>query len=71
MQLTLRPEVEVQVRERLSAGVDANELILLALEAMAEGEAVGEAIELGWQQAEAGDFVKSSPESVMRRADRR
>ncbi|MGF1453551.1 MAG: hypothetical protein ACFB21_15935 [Opitutales bacterium] len=40
-----------------------------ALEALAEDEALEAAVEFGWQQAEAGDFVDSSPQSVIRRAD--
>lgn len=69
VQLTLRPEIETKVREQLSAGLDANDLMEAGLEAMSERDAVRDAIDEGWHQAEAGDFVESSPESIIRRAD--
>lgn len=67
--LDLRPEIENLPRQRLAAGVDANDLMEAALESMAEWEAVRDAVEAGWQQADAGDFVRTSPESILRRAN--
>jgi len=51
------------------AGVDANRLLETALEILAENEALEATIEIGWQQPEAGVFIQSSPQSVIRRAD--
>jgi len=56
------------VRERLSAGVDANELIEVALAAFSEREAVKEAVLLGWKQADSKKFAETDLDSVMRRA---
>lgn len=69
VQLILRPEIEAQVREQLANGVDANVLMEAALDALAERDALRAAIDIGWQQADAGDFVEASVESVLRRAN--
>lgn len=70
VQLSLKPEIESKVRERLSAGLDANELMEVALEALEDRDFVRNAVDEGWRQADAGDFVESSPESVINRADK-
>lgn len=69
MQLSLRPDIESRVRARLSSGIDANDLMLAALEAISDYDSVRDAIETGWEQADQGDFVESTPDLVMRRAD--
>mgnify|MGYP006312256449 FL=1 len=56
------------MRERLSAGVDANELIEVALAAFSEREAVRQAVDSGWEQADSKQFVETDVDSVMRRA---
>ncbi len=66
--LELRPELERRVREHLATGADANELMEIAMDALRERKEIGEQIEAAWKQAEAGEFVQSSPESVIRRA---
>ena len=40
----------------------------VALLALAERDAVRDAIDAGWAQADADDFVKTSPKSVIERA---
>ena len=69
VQLNLKPDIETRVRERLSAGVDANDLMEVALLALSEREDFREEIDAGWAQADAGAFVQTSPESVIIRAD--
>ena len=71
VQLHLKPEIERRVRERLSAGMDANDLMEVALEAVAERDDVRDAIDAGWKQADAGEFVDSDPDSVIRRSLRK
>lgn len=69
MQLSLRPDIESRVRARLSSGIDANDLMLAALEAISDYDSVRDAIETGWEQADQGDFVESTPDLVIHRAD--
>ena len=71
VQLHLKPEIERRVRERLSAGMDANDLMEVALTAVAERDEVKDSIDAGWKQADAKDFVESDPESVIRRSSRK
>jgi len=68
VQLHLSSELESKVRERLSAGVDANELIEVALAAFSEREAVRQAVDSGWEQADSKQFVETDVDSVMRRS---
>lgn len=69
--LELRPELERRVRAHLDAGADANELMELAMEALRERDAVRDSIEAAWGQAERGEFVATSPDSVLQRARQR
>ena len=58
-------EIEIRLRERFSNGLDANDLMEVALLALKERDNVCEAINAGWLQADAGEFVKTSPQSVI------
>lgn len=69
MQLSLRPDIENMVRERLSSGIDANDLMLAALQATSDHNSIRDAVEIGWRQAEQKDFVEATPDSVISRAD--
>ena len=68
VQLHLSSELERKVSERFSAGVDANELIEIALAAFSEREAVRQAVDSGWEQADSKQFAETDVDSVMRRA---
>lgn len=70
VQLHLSVDLENKVRERLCSGVDANELMEIALLALSERDAVRDAVMSGWHQADAGEFTETDVESVMRRASR-
>jgi len=70
VQLKLKPDLEDKVRERLSAGVDANDLMEAALQALSEQDAIRLEVMRGWEQADAGDFVDSNAKAVIDRAQR-
>ena len=70
MQITLSVELEKRVQERLSSGVDPDELMEVALLALSERDAVQEAVKKGWRQADSGEFANTSVTSVMQRASR-
>jgi predicted transcriptional regulator len=71
VQLKLRADLEEKLKARLSEGLDPNSVVEAGLDALADRDRVRAAVDIGWAQADAGDFVESSPESVIRRADER
>ena len=70
MQLTLSVELEKRVQERLSSGIDPDELMEVALLALSERDAVQKAVKKAWRQADSGEFTNTSVTSVMQRASR-
>ena len=58
------------MQERLSPGVDPDELMEVALLALSERDAVQEAVKKAWHQADSGEFTNTSVTSVMQRASR-
>jgi hypothetical protein len=66
--LKVRPDLEMRLNESLASGVDANEIVESALNLLAERESLRREIEIGWKQADAGQFVITSPEQVIRKA---
>jgi antitoxin ParD1/3/4 len=80
MNISLTPELERIVKNKVDSGLynNASEVIREALRVLADRERV-EAIklqllraevDLAWQQADRGEFVTATPESVIERADR-
>ncbi|MFA5257656.1 MAG: hypothetical protein WC360_05845 [Opitutales bacterium] len=66
--LNVRPDLEKRLKEKLSSGMDANEIVEFTLNELAERDLLRQDIETGWQEADAGEFADSTPESVLRKA---
>jgi len=79
MNISLTPELERIVKSKVDSGLynNASEVIREALRRMAEQERI-EAMKLewlraeidrAWQQAERGEFVQATPESIIGKAE--
>jgi antitoxin ParD1/3/4 len=81
MNISLTPELERIVKQKVDSGLynNASEVIREALRLMTEQdrmeamklELLRAEIDLAWQQADRGEFVKATPESIIERADAR
>lgn len=79
MNISLTPELERIVKSKVDSGLynNASEVIREALRLMAEQERMEAMklellraeIDLAWQQADRGEFVQATPESIIERAD--
>lgn len=70
MMFELDADLERRIRECLASGVGEAELMEIALAALEKREFLSQAIEVGWKQAEAAEFVQTSQASVLERAQR-
>lgn len=79
MNVSLTPELERIVKSKVDSGLynNASEVIREALRVLAEQERIEAMklqllraeIDLAWQQADRGEFVHATPESIIKRAD--
>lgn len=79
MNISLTPELERIVKSKVDSGLynNASEVIREALRLMAEQERIEAMklellraeIDLAWQQADRGELVRATPESIIERAD--
>jgi len=79
MNISLTPELEHIVKSKVDSGLynNASEVIREALRFMLEQERMQALslellraeIDLAWQQADRGEFVRATPESIIERAD--
>lgn len=79
MNVSLTPELERIVKNKVDSGLynSASEVIREALRLMAEQERVDAMklellraeIDVAWHQADRGEFVRTTPESIIERAD--
>ena len=79
MNISLTPELERIVKSKVDSGLynNASEVIREALRLMAEQERMEAMklellraeIDLAWRQADRGEFVPATPESIIERAD--
>lgn len=79
MNISLTPELERIVKSKVDSGLynNASEVIREALRLMTEQERMDAMklellraeIDLAWQQADRGEFVQVTPESIIERAD--
>jgi antitoxin ParD1/3/4 len=79
MNISLTPELERIVKSKVDSGMynNASEVIREALRLMAVQERIEAMklellraeIDLAWQQADRGEFVQATPESIIERAN--